>query len=150
MFRTFVNEADHIPPIKVILIKVIALTSIPVLKSKTSGMIACRILPPAIYCSEIITNWITIWQNTPKITAFVPWCRSISSEIVVMFCSRYFFAIKIPITIAPIAQAIVYQPADKPTLKACSETPIVEAPPTARPMIVTAISGADNLRPASA
>ena len=31
-----------------------------------------RILPPAIYCSEIITNWITIWQNTPKITAFVP------------------------------------------------------------------------------
>lgn len=58
--------------------------------------------------------------------------------------------VKIPITIAPIAQAIVYQPADKPTLKACSETPIVEAPPTARPMIVTAISGADNLRPASA
>ena len=47
-------------------------------------------------------------------------------------------------------QAAVYQPADKPTLKACSETPIVEAPPTAKPIMDTPIKGAFNLRPASA
>ena len=57
---------------KVMPIKVIALTIMPVWKSKISGKIACKILPPAIYCREIITNWITIWHSTPKITAPVP------------------------------------------------------------------------------
>lgn len=55
-----------------------------------------------------------------------------------------------PITMAPSAQAIVYQPAERPTRKACSETPMVEAPPTARPIMVTAISGVLSLRPARA
>lgn len=61
-----------------------------------------------------------------------------------------FLAMNKPITIAPKAQAIVYQPALRPTRKACSETPIVDAPPTARPMIVTQIKGAESLRPARA
>ena len=50
------KDADHIPPMKVIPIKVMALTIIPLWKSKISGKIACRILPPAIYCREMITS----------------------------------------------------------------------------------------------
>ena len=150
MFKTLDKEADHMPPMKVMPIKVIALTIMPLWKSKISGKIACKMLPPAIYWREMITSWITIWHNTPKITAPVPWWRSISSVIVVIFCSRYFFAINKPMTMAPKAQAIVYQPALRPTRNACSDTPIVEAPPTAKPIIVTQIRGADSLRPARA
>ena len=79
MFRTFVNEADHIPPIKVILIKVIALTSIPVLKSKTSGMIACRILPPAIIATLVVyclrnVDFISGYHGAAEIIAVAVIC----------------------------------------------------------------------------
>ena len=65
-----------------------------------------------------------------------------------MFCWRYFLANSTPMVIAPIPQAMVYQPAEIPTRKACSETPMVEAPPTARPMMETAIKGVESCRPA--
>ena len=56
MFITLESDADHMPPMKVMPINTMALTIMPLLKSNTSGIMACRMLPPAMYCSEIITS----------------------------------------------------------------------------------------------
>ena len=50
---------------------------------------------------------------------------------------RYLTARKAVIT-APMAQAVSYQPAERPTLKAFSAIPMVDAPPIARPAILEA------------
>ena len=62
---------------------------------------------------------------------------------------RYLPAATIPIMMAPMDQAPLYQPADNPIFVALSATPTVEAAPTAIPVILTATSPAENLRPAN-
>ena len=57
-------------------------------------------------------------------------------------------AAKSPITTAPAAQAALYQPAAIPIEKALSATPTVEAAPTAKPVMLTAIKALPSLRPA--
>ena len=52
-------------------------------------------------------------------------------------------------TMAPMPQAAVYQPAERPFVYACSATPIVDAPPTARPTTETMTSGVVSFLPAS-
>lgn len=69
--------------------------------------------------------------------------------MVVQFKDRYFPAATKPMTMAPMAQAPLYQPADKPIFVALSATPTVEAAPTAMPVTLTAIRPVENLRPAN-
>ena len=69
--------------------------------------------------------------------------------MVVQSSDRYRPAATIPMMMAPMAQAPLYQPADNPIFVALSATPTVEAAPTAIPVIVTATSPAENLRPAN-
>lgn len=68
--------------------------------------------------------------------------------MVVQFSERYLPAATKPMTMAPIAQAALYQPAARPTLTALSATPTVEAAPTAMPVMLTATRPVENLRPA--
>ena len=48
------------PPMNVMPMKTTALVSMPLVTLKISGNRACRMVPPAMYCSEVMTNWMMI------------------------------------------------------------------------------------------
>ena len=66
---TLVRPAAQKPPISVMPTKTTAVTAMPVRKVKTSGSRDERIAPPATYCSEVMTTWMTSWPITPSTRA---------------------------------------------------------------------------------
>ncbi len=69
---TLVSPAAQKPPMSVIPTKTTAVTAIPARKEKTPGISEERIAPPATYCSEVMTTWMTSWPTTPITRAAVP------------------------------------------------------------------------------
>ena len=62
---TLVKPAAQKPPTKAMATNTTAVTAMPPRSVKTSGMSADRMAPPATYCSEVITTWITSCPTTP-------------------------------------------------------------------------------------